>query len=190
MANKGQKIFIWVIAVTMLVGSIGASFLVILANDNQAKEVKDQQAELAKYQEAQQAEVEKQQARMKLPAKPLPGYKADAFNASSVKSLAIKDLKTGKGKTVKADSVLKVNYFGWLSNGRIFDSTNRGGKVESVEFGLDGTIDGWIKGMTGAKEGAVRRLTIPASMAYGSEKKASIPANSPLMFIVEILKVD
>jgi FKBP-type peptidyl-prolyl cis-trans isomerase len=184
-SNKGQKIFIWVIAVTMLVGTFGTYFLMILANDNSAKEQKAQQEQLEKMQEEQKKQMAEEQKKLG----PMKGYSADTFDARSVTKLEIKDLKKGTGKEVKEDSKLTVSYFGWLSNGKIFDSTMKEGKNTPAEFGLDQTVEGWIKGLTGAKVGTIRQLTIPAEQAYGSEATPLIPANSPLRFIVEIHKV-
>ncbi|EDK72241.1 peptidylprolyl isomerase, FKBP-type [candidate division TM7 genomosp. GTL1] len=185
-ANTGQKIFIWVIAVTMLVGTIGASFLIILANDNTVKEQKEQKAQLAKMQKQQ----EEEQKQKLTSLRPLPGYKAEKFAAADVRELVKKDLKKGSGTAVKGDSDVKVNYFGWTSDGKIFDSTNQGGKVEPGEFNVGQTIKGWITGLSGAKEGGVRQLTIPADQGYGEAGSGTIiPPNAPLMFIIEVIDV-
>jgi len=51
---------------------------------------------------------------------------------------------------------------------------------------LSGVIAGWTQGLTGVKVGSVVRLTIPASLAYGSTAEGVIPADSPLEFIIEV----
>lgn len=183
--SRSQRIFIWIIAVTMLVGSLGASFLMILANDNNAKDLKAQQEAYEQLQKKQKAE----QERMSKPAEALPGYKATPFNVQDVTKLKGKDLKKGSGKVVKKDSTVEVNYFGWTSDGKIFDSSNRGGAVKPVELPLDGVIEGWTKGLEGANEGTVRQLLIPAELAYGKEGTNGIKPNSPLAFIIEVVKV-
>jgi FKBP-type peptidyl-prolyl cis-trans isomerase len=181
MASRGraQRIFIWIIAVTMAVGSVGAYFLIILENENQQNEAAEIQQQ---YQD--------QLRRQSLPAQALEGHEATKFDANNVKELKTEDLKTGDGKEVKEDSAIVANYFGWLADGTIFDSTNRGGEVEPASFSLTGVIEGWTKGLAGAKEGTVRKIVIPYDMAYGEAGSNSIPPKAPLTFIVEIVKVE
>jgi len=177
--SRAQRIGIWIIAIVMFVGSIGAYFLVIIANENRNKAAQELQQEQKRSAERQKKSPEA-----------LPGYKAEKFVAKDVKKLEKTDLKQGSGKEVAAESNLEVNYFGWTPDGKIFDSTNRGGAVEPVSFSLYGVIEGWSEGLVGAKEGGVRKLVIPAKQAYGERGSGtSIPPNTPLTFIVEIKKV-
>lgn len=182
--NTAQKVGIWIIAITMLVGTIGTYFLFILANENDQRQAQEQQEELRELQEEQ----ERLQERMALPAEPLPGYKAKPFD-EDVTSLEKEDLKKGEGKEVTSSSEVTVNYFGWLSDGEIFDSTNRGGEVEPIDLPIDGVIEGWQEGLVGAKEGTVRKLYVPSDMGYGPQGSASIPPDAPLAFIIEIVEV-
>ncbi|MCE9566984.1 MAG: FKBP-type peptidyl-prolyl cis-trans isomerase [Planctomycetes bacterium] len=100
--------------------------------------------------------------------------------------LEIWDAKEGKGDAVKAGATVKVHYSGWLTNGEIFDSSVVRG--EPIEFPLTGVIKGWQEGIPGMKPGGVRRLKIPAELAYGDRAKGKIPANSTLIFEVEMLE--
>ncbi len=101
--------------------------------------------------------------------------------------LEIWDAKEGKGDPVKAGAKVKVHYTGWLTNGEIFDSSVV--RKEPIEFGLDGVIKGWQEGIPGMKPGGVRRLKIPAALAYGDRAVGKIPAGSTLIFEVEMLEV-
>lgn len=180
--STGQRVGIWVIAVVLLIGSVGAYFLAIVANDNQAKQATEQQKmidELTKQQEEAN----------KMPKEPLPGYNASTFDAASVATLVKEDLKVGDGAEATATSTVRANYMGWLADGTIFDSSVSGGVASPIEFPLSGVISGWSEGVPGMKVGGVRKLTIPAAQAYGAQAVGKIPANSPLVFIVELIEV-
>jgi peptidylprolyl isomerase len=100
--------------------------------------------------------------------------------------LEIWDVKEGKGDPVKAGAKVKVHYTGWLTNGTVFDSSVE--RKEPIEFGLNGVIKGWQEGIPGMKVGGVRRLKIPADLAYGNRKVGPIPPGSTLVFEVEMLE--
>ena len=189
--NMGQRIGIWIIAIVMTVGTIGSFVVIILQNDNakidQAKQEKEYAAQLAEDQK-QQAAAAKLNAEN---SEPLDGYAVDTFDATSVTELKVEVLKEGAGDALKATDSINASYFGWMSDGLIFDSSNKKDADNSpVTFGLDRVISGWTEGLTGIKVGSVVRLTIPAIKAYGATGSGIIPANTPLRFIVEIHKID
>ncbi|MFZ2544983.1 MAG: FKBP-type peptidyl-prolyl cis-trans isomerase [Candidatus Saccharimonadales bacterium] len=180
--SKSQRIGIWVIAIVMTVGTIGSFFIVILANDN--SKIDQEQAQKT-YQE-QLDEYQKQLAEQRKSNKPLDGYTATSFDKASVTSLKVETLKEGDGAVLKADSTITANYFGWSSDGQIFDSTNKNGTVKPIDFGLSQVIKGWTEGLTGVKVGSVVRLTIPADKAYGNTDTGTGQPVGPLMFVVEV----
>lgn len=190
--SKAQRIGIWVIIVFMAVGSVGAYFAMIVANNNandpelQKQEEDQAQKEYMKQMEEQQKA--QQEAEAKTKKEPLDGYAAEAFDVASVTELKIDELKPGDGKVAKKDSTVEVNYFGWTSDGKIFDSSKKDGKVQPISFPLNGVIPGWTEGLTGAKEGSVRKLTIPADKAYGETTQNGQPSG-PLQFIVELKSI-
>jgi peptidylprolyl isomerase len=96
----------------------------------------------------------------------------------------------GTGDTVAAsgDSVT-VNYTGWLQDtGKLFDSSlNPGRQPFSVTLGVGKVIKGWDEGLVGMKIGEMRRLTVPPALGYGANAQGPIPANSTLIFDVELL---
>jgi peptidylprolyl isomerase len=102
--------------------------------------------------------------------------------------LEIWDVTEGKGEEVKAGAKVKVHYTGWLTNGDIFDSSVV--RKEPIEFGLEGLIKGWQEGIPGMKVGGKRLLKIPPELAYGSREKGKIPANSVLVFEIEMLAAE
>jgi len=106
--------------------------------------------------------------------------------------LVIEDLKDGDGYEVKAGGAVVAHYKGTLkATGAEFDSSYA--RKQPIAFPLTGVIKGWGDGVPGMKVGGKRRLTIPASLAYGAEAKLDgagktiIPANSDLVFEIELV---
>jgi peptidylprolyl isomerase len=56
-------------------------------------------------------------------------------------------------------------------------------------LGQGRVIEGWEQGLPGMKAGGVRKLVIPAELGYGDQSRGEIPANSVLIFDVELLSV-
>lgn len=107
----------------------------------------------------------------------------------SVKELEIIDIEIGNGKEVPSGATITAHYTGALvKNGIIFQSSHDFGKA--ITFGLDQVIKGWTYGVPGMKVGGIRRLVIPAEMAYGDASPApNIPAGSDLVFDIELMDV-
>lgn len=102
--------------------------------------------------------------------------------------LQVQDTKIGTGAQVKSSDTITADYVGALmSTGVIFDASADHGGPQT--FPLSGVIPGWTQGIPGMKVGGTRRLLIPASLAYGSQSQAGIPANSDLVFDVTVTKI-
>ena len=99
----------------------------------------------------------------------------------------VKTLKQGDGAVVCPGAKVKVNYVGALWNGTVFDSSFK--KGQPIEFSLAQVVKGWGYGLAHAHVGDRVELVIPASLGYGAQGNASIPANSTLVFVVDILGV-
>ena len=179
-----QRVIIWVIAIVMTVGTLGSFFLFMLpAADKPVKS----QAEIDR--EKFIADYKKRQEEAKKLLRPLDGYQPEVFDPASVSELKKEELVAGTGADVAATSTIQANYFGWSSDGKIFDSTNKNGTTTPIDFSLEGVIKGWTEGLTGAKVGGVYKLTIPADKAYGATDDGSGRPFGPLMFIVEVKAV-
>lgn len=111
--------------------------------------------------------------------------------SSPVTSLEIKDLTPGTGQAAKNGDCLVVKYYGSLAKtGAVFDQNYTTTTGFAFTLGQGQVIQGWDKGMVGMKVGGVRQLVIPAAQAYGSASpSASIPANSDLVFVVKLLRI-
>jgi peptidylprolyl isomerase len=105
--------------------------------------------------------------------------------------LVTKDLVVGTGQTVKAGQTVTVNYVGVLyKNGKEFDSSWSRNQPATFPLTAGGVIEGWVKGIPGMKVGGRRELIIPASLAYGKKGSGTtIPPNSPLVFVVDLLSI-
>jgi len=97
-------------------------------------------------------------------------------------------LRQGAGKKPTASNRVKVNYHGWLDNGKVFDSSYQ--RNEPIAFGLNQVIKGWTEGMQLVGEGGMIELWIPSDLGYGPRGAgADIPPNATLHFLVELLQV-
>jgi FKBP-type peptidyl-prolyl cis-trans isomerase FkpA len=101
--------------------------------------------------------------------------------------------KEGTGRQVLIGEVVKMNYTGRLLDGTVFDSNTdpafRHQEPFEFQIGSGRVIRGWEKGIQQLKKGSVATLYIPSLMGYGEDGGPRIPANSILIFDVEVLDV-
>ena len=90
-------------------------------------------------------------------------------------------------KPVPTDQVV-VHYTGWLEDGTKFDSSYDRGSP--AVFRLNGVIRGWTEGVGDMRVGEKRKLRIPSALGYGSSDNGPIPANSTLIFDVELIDIN
>ncbi len=113
--------------------------------------------------------------------------KANAGWKATESGVQYKVEKEGTGATPTDDNIVKVHYTGTLTNGEKFDSSKD--RNEPAEFPVRGVIPGWTEALKLMKVGGVYKLAIPAKLAYGAQGRPGIPANSVLLFEVELLDV-
>lgn len=101
----------------------------------------------------------------------------------------IEDIIVGTGPEVKAGNQVTVHYRGWLTNGQVFDESYGRGEPFSFTPGERRVITGWEEGTLGMQTGGKRRLVVPPVAGYGSSPVGTIPANSVLVFDIELLAV-
>ena len=90
-------------------------------------------------------------------------------------------LTPGSGTSPSATAKVTVNYTGKLLNGTVFDS----GTLTASP--LTGLIKGWQIGIPYSKVGGRILLIIPSGLGYGNNASGSIPANSVLIFTIDLL---
>ena len=109
---------------------------------------------------------------------------------TTASGLQYEDIKLGEGEPATAGKTVSVHYTGWLTDGKKFDSSKDRGQPFDFPLGGGRVIKGWDEGVQGMKVGGVRKLTIPASLAYGSRGAGGvIPPDATLVFEVELLKI-
>jgi FKBP-type peptidyl-prolyl cis-trans isomerase len=100
----------------------------------------------------------------------------------------VEDLVEGEGPACKTGDLVEVHYTGRLTDGKVFDSS-AGRRPFRFRIGVGEVIPGWDEGVPGMKVGGKRKLIIPPNLAYGSSTNSKIPANSTLVFEIELVKI-
>lgn len=119
---------------------------------------------------------------LKAPASPAP--------TDSVAELQTETLQNGYGSTaVKPGDLVAVNYVGSFEDGSIFDSSLASGKPFEFYVGKGDVIKGWDEGLLGMRVGEKRRLVVPPALGYGDQANGSVPANSTLVFEIDLLEI-
>lgn len=117
-----------------------------------------------------------------LPLNPIIGASQRLCTARTASGLGTMLLKPTEGaKPTKADFAL-VNYIGYLAaDGTVFDQGMK------AAFPVDGVIAGFSEGLQLMTKGSIWRFCVPAALGYGAEVSGPIPANSDLVFQVELV---
>ena len=100
--------------------------------------------------------------------------------------LVVQPLIEGDGEKLDSNSYAVVKYTGWLLDGKQFDSSWDRNSTFDVNM-QGGVIEGWLEGLKGQKVGSEVLLVVPPSLGYGDQAQGEIPANSTLVFVVDIL---
>ena len=121
---------------------------------------------------------------------------ADDFLAANGKKDGVKTtasglqyqvLTEGTGDSPKADDEVTVHYKGTLLDGTVFDSSYD--RKEPATFTVKQLIPGWVEALQLMKVGGKYKLFIHPKLAYGDRGAGEIPANSALIFEMELLKI-
>lgn len=96
-------------------------------------------------------------------------------------------LQSGKGAHPKPTDMIVAHYHGTLIDGTVFDSSVQRG--QPIEIGCNQVIPGWTEALLLMSVGDKWRLTIPSNLGYGARASGKIPANSVLIFDVELLGI-
>jgi peptidylprolyl isomerase len=102
--------------------------------------------------------------------------------------LQVITLIEGEGPKVKEDDPLTVDYFGSVWGGQEAFDESYSGDPASFQLSQGSLIDGWVEGLQGVPVGSRVMLVIPADKGYGDQEQQGIPANSTLVFVVDVLQ--
>ena len=135
-------------------------------------------------------EIEQQQAEATLAANKtfMEQHAAQDGVMVTESGLQYRIISEGTGPLPGADDVVRVHYKGTLVDGSEFDSSYSRG--EPIDFPLGRVIPGWVEGIQLVREGGKIELVMGPDLGYGSQATATIPANSALVFEVELLKIN
>ena len=144
--------------------------------ERKQKEIEAQKAEAARLAE-EAAKAEKDQEEKKEERNLPAGMKMEVT-------------EEGTGDMTEAKDRVKAHYTGKLLDGTVFDSSKNKGRTP-LEFtvGAGQVIKCWDAGFTGIKVGTKAILTCPPDLAYGERAMGPIPANSTLIFEIELLGI-
>lgn len=109
---------------------------------------------------------------------------------SQQEPLTVSNEQVGQGAVAEPGDVVTAHYSGRLVDGRVFDSSYDRGTPITFTLGAGQVIRGWDEGIQGMREGGKRTLTIAPQYGYGAQAVGPIPANSVLIFDVELVKVE
>ena len=123
--------------------------------------------------------------------------KGAAWMAANAKKAGVKTLpsgvqykviKEGNGAMPKDTSLVTVNYEGRLIDGTVFDSSYKRG--QAVDLRANQVIKGWTEALVHMPAGSVWEVYIPQELAYGEREQGQIKPYSPLVFKIELIKVN
>ena len=120
------------------------------------------------------------------PAPSPPEVEGETFTTAGGVEVII--IATGEEDPAQPGDAVAVHYAGWFTaDGTLFDSSLT--RCETFTFVIDrgDVIRGWDEGIVGMSPGDIRRLIIPADLAYGAQGSENIPPNSSLTFDIELL---
>lgn len=107
---------------------------------------------------------------------------------STASGLQYKVVNKGVGATPTSADRVTVHYTGKLTDGTIFDSSVQRG--QPATFSVNGVIRGWTEALQLMHEGDKWILFIPQELGYGANGSGRIPPYAPLIFEVELIKVN
>lgn len=202
-----QRVIIMIIAVLLLISTIGVYMLIVLnsgsGNSSSVEALTERYN--AKYEELLAANVEVSDQYFEEFAKYRSNVKAYNEASATNSVLDTKDLKVGTGRELGEDDAdYAAYYIGWCADGEVFDSSfdvssDTDGDIADAEALLPpllgatvagSLIDGWDQGVVGMKIGGVRQITMNGDLAYGDTREICGGTNKPLRFIIMMVEPD
>lgn len=197
--KNNRKVLNIVIVVGLIVAMGGAVFFMIQFDQANKKE------EVVYSEEPKQdngsglalpGEQQSQGGKLPLPPGQNPGIGEEVAkpvrSQTTENGLKIEEYIAGTGeRNSKVGDTIAVQYIGYFEDGRVFDTSLKGEKKPfAFKLGANQVIQGWDIGLQDMKQGAMRRLYVPAALAYGARGAGStIPPNTNLIFDVQMVAI-
>lgn len=167
--------------------TLAASLKDALAGKSEMKDDEIQKAMMKLQENAMKKQQEEGEGNKKKSAEFLEKNKTATGVKVTASGLQYSVITEGTGAIPKKEDTVKCHYTGTLIDGTKFDSSvDRG---QPAEFPVAGVIPGWTEALQMMKVGSKYKLFIPAELAYGASGRPGIPANSALVFEVELLDI-
>lgn len=175
---KGQKLNSTIAIGVNDSNSSGTSYLMVLTFVSKSKD-------LTKAEGTKVMDVPSDLPKVTLDKDGKPSIDMNGYKGSD--KLVAQTLIEGNGPEITDDTYAAVvKYTGWLLDGKQFDSSwDRNDTFTATLNG--GVIQGWTEGLRGKKVGSQVLLVVPPDLGYGDKEQGEIPANSTLVFVVDIL---
>ena len=117
-------------------------------------------------------------------------WKVDSTKYKTTKSgLKYIVIEEGTGHVPDSGDLITLNYSGFLTDGKKFDSSVERGEPISYPYNIQSMVAGWQEATAMMNKGSKYRLLIPPKLAYGERAMGKIPANATLMFDVEMVDI-
>jgi peptidylprolyl isomerase len=114
-----------------------------------------------------------------------PGLQA--LNSAAPEEFQRAILLEGAGDAIEIGDTAVLHYTGWTWNGTQFDSSWDRSVPAEFQVSTGSLIEGFVRGLEGVKVGSQVVIVIPPELGYGDSAQGSIPANSTLVFVVDVL---
>ena len=120
---------------------------------------------------------------------PLPGAPVTGEPTTTPSGLKYDDLTVGTGASPTPGQTCQMQYTGWTTDGKQFDSSVGKGAPFEFVLGQFRVIKGWEEGVASMKIGGKRKLVIPAELGWGDRGAAggAIPPGATTIFDVELV---
>ncbi len=103
--------------------------------------------------------------------------------------LLVEDITVGNGPSALPGDTVTINYVGTLTDGTKFDSSYDRNAPLTFRLGTSQVVQGLNQGIPGMRVGGSRRLTVPSTLGYGSVIVGSIPPDSTLIFVIDLVSI-
>ena len=110
-----------------------------------------------------------------------------AAMSRTTRGVLYRDLTPGTGEPVGAGKLVAIHYAGTLTDGTQFDANGPSDPPYEFRLGAGEVVPGFDEAVTGMKVGGKRQVVIPPALGYGAQANGPIPANSVLVFTIDLV---